>query len=270
MLTKLLKHEFKATGRLMWVIYAAMAILSIGANFSMRYLDRGENKILSALTGVILVIWVLSLVVGIVATIVLMVRQFQKNLLTDEGYLMFTLPCSVHHLVLSKIIVAAVWFVVSILVTILCVMIAVFQSAFLQDAVEFLRILVDAMTVKYALNGTAVAIELLVLIFLSCALTCMQFYSAISIGYGFTNHKALWSVVFYFIQSVVLQIVATLFITLTLSTQVVESTMEITIRLTQMQAWHLTMLLYCGLELVLCAVFYIITVMNLKKRLNLA
>ena len=51
---------------------------------------------------------------------------------------------------------------------------------------------------------------------------------------------------------------------------VVESSMEITIRLTQMQAWHLTMLLYCGLELVLCAVFYIITVMNLKKRLNLA
>ena len=31
MLTKLLKHEFRATARFMWVIYAAMLVLSLGS-----------------------------------------------------------------------------------------------------------------------------------------------------------------------------------------------------------------------------------------------
>ena len=39
MLGKLLKHEFRATARVMWVIYAAMLMLSIGSHFAIRYRD---------------------------------------------------------------------------------------------------------------------------------------------------------------------------------------------------------------------------------------
>ena len=269
MLGKLLKHEFMATGRFMWVIYAAMVALSVGANFSLRYLERGTNQILEALTVLVTVIWALSLVIGMVATIVLMVRQFQKNLLTDEGYLMFTLPGTVHHLVLSKIIVAAVWFMASIAVIILCCVIAVFESSFLRGITEFFRAVADAMTVKFAINGTAVIIELLVLLFLGCASACLQFYSAISIGYGFNNHKALWSVVFYFIQSTVLQVLGIILMVMFANSEIMVSS-NVVVRMTEMQAWHLEMLIFCGLELILCAVFYIITVLNLQKRLNLA
>ena len=39
MLGKLLKHEFRATARIMWVLYAAMLVLSVGMHFAIRYMQ---------------------------------------------------------------------------------------------------------------------------------------------------------------------------------------------------------------------------------------
>ena len=46
-------------------------------------------------------------------TLVLMVYRFYKNLMTDEGYLMFTLPVSRSQLIWSKLMVALAWGVLS-------------------------------------------------------------------------------------------------------------------------------------------------------------
>lgn len=265
MLSKLLKHEFMATGRMMWVIYAAMASLSVGANFSIRYLSRGTSKILEALMIALLILWGLSLVIGMVATVVLMVRQFYKNLLTDEGYLMFTLPGTVHQLVLSKIITAAVWTVTSIAVLMLCGLIAAFNSSFFKDLTDLLRMLAE----YNALNSTVILLEVVVVLFLSCAASCLQFYSAMSIGHGFTNHKILWSVVAYFIQYTVLQILGVI-VMVVLVGSAGSSDAAVATQLTPMKMTHLTMLITGGVELLLSAVFYVITVVNLQKRLNLA
>ena len=118
MLTKLIKHEFTATGRFMWVIYAAMVLLSVAANVSIRLLDYAGNPVVRTLAGVLIAAWGLSLFVGAISIFVLLIKRFHQNLLTDEGYLMFTLPGSVHQLVLSKLIVASVWYIVSILVSV--------------------------------------------------------------------------------------------------------------------------------------------------------
>ena len=267
MLTKLLKHEFKATGRFMWVIYLAMLVLSVAANISIRMLDRTDNGILEGIMIVMIVAWVLALVIGGVMITVLLIQRFYKNLLTDEGYLMFTLPTTVHHLVLSKLIVAVVWFLVTIVAYVLCVFLAVVDNAVLRNMMEILRIMYENLTAHYALNGAAIVLEVLLLLVVSTAASCLQFYGAMSIGYGFTNHKGLWSVVFYFIISFVIQI---LFTIVTAVTSIVTVPAGVPIGMTVMQTWHLAMLGTTGAMLVLSAVFYIITVLNLQKRLNLA
>ena len=268
MLTKLIKHEFTATGRFMWVIYAAMVLLSVAANVSIRFMDYTSNHVIRIIAVLLMVVWGLSLFVGAIAIFVLLIKRFYQNLLTDEGYLMFTLPGTVHHLVLSKLIVASIWYVVSIFVLILSVMIAVVDNSFLQEFVHGFRMMLQDLTARYALNGIAIFIEFLVLLFVSVASSCLMFYSAMSVGYGFVNHKALKSVLTYFVMWFVLEVIG-----VTAGIHVTDVWFRedsFWYSLTGMQATHTAMLLSIGVSLVVAAVFYVITTWNLKKRLNLA
>ncbi len=268
MLTKLIKHEFTATGRFMWVIYAAMLLLSVAANISLRYMQDSISHILRTISVLLMIAWVLSLFVGAIAIFVLLIKRFHQNLLTDEGYLMFTLPGTVHHLVLSKLIVASIWYVVSVFVLILSVMIAVVDNEFMQVLMRGVQRMFQDLTARYALNGIAVLAEFLVLLFVSIAGSCLMFYSAMSIGYGCVNHKALKSVLAYFVMWFVMEAIG-----VTGLIQVGDAWFQpdsFWTRLTGMQATHVGMLISIGVSLVVAAVFYAITTWNLKKRLNLA
>lgn len=268
MLTKLLKHEFKATSRFMWVIFAAMLLLSAAANVSMRLMERDRGGIVNVIATLLMIAWIVSLVVGTIMTFVLLIKRFYSNLLTDEGYLMFTLPANVHQLVLSKLIAATVWFMVSVLVVVLCVMIAVFDNLMITDMLDFIRQAWREMTVKLALNGTTIILETLVLLFVSIAASCLQFYSAMSIGYGCVNHKAFKSVIAYFVMWFVLQVLGVT--GLNVVGDMVFTSDSFFLKLTPMQSTHLGMATSIVISLVVAAVFYVITVWNLKKRLNLA
>lgn len=268
MLTKLIKHEFTATGRFMWVIYAAMVLLSVAANISVRLLDYAGNPVVRTLAGILIAAWGLSLFVGAIAIFVLLIKRFYQNLLTDEGYLMFTLPANVHHLVLSKLIVASIWYIVSILVLILSVMIAVVDNEFLQEILRGFRLMFQGITARFALNGIAVLVEFLALLFVSIAGSCLMFYSAMSIGYGCVNHKALKSVLAYFVMWFVMEVIG-----VTGLIQVGNVWFRpdsFWTRLTGMQAAHVGMMISIGVSFAVAVVFYVITVWNLKKRLNLS
>jgi hypothetical protein len=62
--------------------------------------------VLHILSGLILAAFGIAIVGVSVMSVVLMVNRFRSNLLSDEGYVMFSLPVSVHELVWSKIIVS--------------------------------------------------------------------------------------------------------------------------------------------------------------------
>ncbi len=266
MLGKLLKHEFRATARFMWVIYAAMLVLSIGSHFAIRYMDRPETyQILRVLAVMVTFLWVLALIFGAVMTLVLMVHRFYKNYLTDEGYLMFTLPVSIHSMIFSKLIVAVIWTILTVLVMMLGIGLAVLDSSTLQMVAEFVRQVILLTTAKITLNATAMIIEIVLVTILGIAGSMMQFYAAMSLGYGFTGHKGLWSVICYFGITVLFQIIGSLMLIGT-PTGVWLNSME----LTAMQGYHLAMLVIGFVEVATGAALYVVTWLNLKKRLNLA
>ncbi len=88
MLGKLIKYEIKATARTFLPLFAALLI------------SAGIYKLISALSAkapqapeiISLILYNIILVGVFVMTFVVMVQRFYKNLLSDEGYLMFTLP----------------------------------------------------------------------------------------------------------------------------------------------------------------------------------
>src|SRR5699024_4932362 len=110
MLIKLMKHEFRATARIMGPLYLILLAVALGFNFSARLMD-SSSFVLNMMAALIVMAYVIAVIAVFVVAFILMLQRFYKNLLGDEGYLMFTLPVSIHQHVWSKLIVSAVWFI---------------------------------------------------------------------------------------------------------------------------------------------------------------
>lgn len=116
MLGKLLKYEVKATSMVFLCMYLAIIGLAIFNRVSIS-LDFQWGK---ALTGCIVV--ALFVALGVM-TIIMAIQRFNKNLLGDEGYLMFTLPVDSKKIIISKLLVTLMWTVISGIVAVLALLI---------------------------------------------------------------------------------------------------------------------------------------------------
>lgn len=106
MLSKLIKHEFRATSRIMWPVFLGMLALTALMRFSQLLLNGGHIPWLLQLIGVLLVIgFVMGLFALAFAPLVLSAVRWRDHVLKDEGYLTLTLPVSLHQLLISKLIV---------------------------------------------------------------------------------------------------------------------------------------------------------------------
>lgn len=263
MLKRLLKHEFRATGRIMLPMYLTVLVLSVLANLSVRVLDTSQSTFPRILGGIFLFLFFACIFVVSVMAIVLMVRRFRTNLMSDEGYIMFTLPVSVHQHVWSKIIVSSVWLIVTGLADLLAVALVAFRVGYMTDLAWRLREIFSQISAYYAWNGAAFAVELLVLVFVACAVLCLEFYAAIAVGHSFDRHKILLSVVFFVVFQVIAQILGVAGLMSWSNLDMFWSVHS------GMAAVHGAFWVAIGGALVYGTIYYIITVLMLKKRLNL-
>lgn len=269
MLRKLMKHEFRATGRIMGPLYLVLLVTAIGANFSARVMDRADNTLLNILAALVVIAFVVAIVGVCFMCFALMLQRFYRNLLRDEGYIMFTLPASVHQQVWSKLIVSAVWYIVTGAAVILSFLVAAYEVGFISAFFRVLSRLLEDMTAYYALNGTAFFLELAALCFVGCVAFALQFYAAMAVGHSFSNHKLLLSVAFYFAFQFVSQIIGTVLLVGLADSPLVEFLSTLDIHFTAMGAVHITMCVLLVSTAVYGAIFYFLTTYFLKNRLNL-
>jgi len=270
MLIKLMKHEFRATGRVMGPLYLVLLVTAIGANLSTRGLMEADNEFLNMLGGLLVVAFVFAIMGVCLMSLVLMVQRFYKNLLGDEGYVMFTLPASVHQQMWSKLIVSAVWFAATFLAVCAAVAIVAYEVGFAARVLHGLRQMFEALTAYYALNGTALVLEFLLLCFVACCAMCLQFYAAMAVGHSFPNHKGLLSVVFFFVFQFAMQILGTILIVFLDESPIHHWLLQLTDwQLSGMAATHLLMIVLILGVVLYGAVFYFVTTFFLKKHLNL-
>ena len=272
MLRKLLKHEFRATARIMGPLYGIMLVLSVCANFSARVLLNGNGStgshILAMLGSLLMVAFVIGMIALVVMSIVLMVNRFRTNLMGDEGYVMFTLPVSSHQLVWSKIIVSTVWFIATFVVECLAGLISFFDISFFRDVFssEFFHRMGEELhliVTEFGLNLPAMALEIIVLCLLACAVLCLGFYAALATGHSFPNHKMALSVLFFFVFQFVGGAI------LMAADSLYGRFFDWTLTVDGMGVFHLMMLFGILCTLAVGAVYYVITAVMLKKRLNL-
>ena len=274
MLGKLIKHEFRATARIMLPVMGALLALALLANLSMRGLTGGliDVMVLKIFFILVIVFFGIGVVATAVMAVVIMVSRFYRNLLKDEGYLMFTLPVSVHELVWAKLIVSLVWFVATALLIFLVMSLTAFNlmNTNLEMIIEgfpswteIRQFLSEAGVLG---RVTTLFFQGLLAVVLGTLSTCLHFYAAMSLGHMFTKNKILLSVVFFVGFSFVFNLLEMGYGMVGISIKNPGSISEFSegLRFKSTVTWHAL-----GICAVQSAVMYIATVLGLKRGLNL-
>lgn len=205
MLAKLLKYEIKATARKFLPIYGAIIIVSMLVNLGIRF---PNLDILAGLSSFILTALFISLVV---ITLMTIIQRFKNNLLSDEGYLMFTLPVSAKKLILSKLITALIWAFTSGIVALLSFLIIVANKDLVSLAYEFFM--------RYSYYFELIEkqhILLVSLFFISCIFQFIYFvllvYGSLSIAQMaiFNKHRSVISFVAFIVITIVVSNIVSL------------------------------------------------------------
>ena len=176
MLGKLLKYELKATSRVFIPLYIAILVVSIVNGLSLNL----EILNIQGLATIVLMCLFISL---FVITIVVTIQRFNKNLLKDEGYLMFTLPVSSKHLVLSKYLTSLIWtflsFIVAFLSFTIIFMIPTYKYFDFSYFINEFNLLFSNML---NLNILGQFIKIILLMIISYTIFIFNVYLALSVG----------------------------------------------------------------------------------------
>ena len=199
MLGKLRKHEFRATARIMLPVMGAMAALALLANLSIRGLagNLSDVPMLKILFTLIIIFFGAAVVATVVMSLVIMVSRFYRNLLKDEGYLMFTLPVSVHELIWSKLIVSLVWFLATGLLIFLVMALMALNLSH-TNLEMILKQLPSWSEIIGWLDQAGVRGQVIpFLVQTGILVACLHFYAAMALGHMFSKDKVLLSIVFF-------------------------------------------------------------------------
>ena len=270
MLRKLIRHELRATGRVMGPLLLLVLVAAVGANISTYRLLETDNGMLNTLGIVLLISYTIAFVASGTMAFVLMVQRFYKNLLRDEGYLTMTLPVSVHEHIWAKLLTSLIWWIAVLAVAAVSMLILVFNPSILQEVgTNLAQLHFGDLNLSQNLPHLVLfCAELALLLAVGGACVCLHFYAALAVGYSFTHHKDALAAVSFFAMPVAwhfIQWVATFLLNL-MNLQGIRLWVQSLGPMTQM---HLTMLAVTAVMAIPAALYYAITAYFLKNRLNL-
>jgi hypothetical protein len=283
MLGKLFKHEWKATWKLMVIMNAAVIVLSaLGVVFfyrnssavkplfdSLERNDNGDTLYMLACMGYLMLL-VLSICVLAVGCTIYFYIRFYRNLYTDQGYLMHTLPVTEHQLILSKTFVCIIWRIISALVVLTAILVLM-SSAFGEDFM-LMDLLEELNKAFFDMGMFKGVIFMIILIFgmLGKALfTTFTGYTCISIGQLASKNKVLAAIGVYFGMRVIMQIISTFGSQYLAIIGMMAPDMWFEIFENNENAMIVFFAVAVVVEYLICGAMYMITHSVMQKRLNL-
>lgn len=265
MLTKLIGYEMKAFGRIILPLYAATIGMAIIMGLGIRVMD--EEMYTNLLGAVIIMIFTSLIIATTVMTGILCVQRFYKNLLGNEGYLMFSLPVGTHQLIISKVLASLIWALLGGAAGVCTVAVMGFMIVPLQDTIDFFkRIGLYIRMASLGKNLWVIAVWFVILI-LAFVAALMQIYTAIAVGHQWSAHRILGSILAFFgigiVNSIIDRIMDQIGYYTGWSIRFLELVGE-----DWMNAWQVQVSVIVS-TLVLIAVYGIVTWYFLDKKLNL-
>lgn len=240
-MNKLLKYEFRATLRLYLPLYLVMLGFAVLGRFSLWgvpwEVTTGKDlvgwtnlsvsvagtgvggEVLSFLLTMVLAGNVLVLLGALVVHFIITLQRFWKNLMGEEGYLMFTLPVSTGELLWSKALCAFLWGVATAVMIALSVLVLAWHPHLVQAVKRVLSAIPPEewqMIFQVLKNVLPPALwPLLAVEFVANNIgSLFILYSAMAIGHTVKSHKVLASVGAYAVITTVVGTAASLLLSL--------------------------------------------------------
>lgn len=289
MFRKLCKYEFKSIVRTLVPIYLAVIAVSIinmfmgvgsltngyydtllnNFNFGQSLLNLIQMVSILAYFGVMVALSVLTLIV--------IIQRFYKGLLSDEGYLMFTLPVKPWMLIAAKGTTAFVMSLASGLTAAISILLLILGAA---GPREFINALTSPQ-MWAAINRVfsevpswpLLALELLVLTIISGLSQLYHLYFSMALGHLADKHRIMMSVVAFIGTSMLLSFLSGFIMIAFGNTPFIESMGDVIDGMSNTQAitfiMNTTFLASIVYNLIELAIFFFGTEYILSKRLNL-
>ena len=286
---KLLKYEMRAMNRRLFPIYTGMlAIALLNGFFGMGAIVQDSSAIermldalpspLSFLLGMmqmVIVILFFGILMGMmVVWLLTTINRFNKGLLGEEGYLMFTLPVTTGRLIGAKLLASSIHLVLATVVG----MLSMCFMAGTTGISAFFRLMAEAdlgaffgELARACPTWPLVGLEFLALCVLGVFGTVLHFYLSMALGHLSNSHRTLMSVLAYIGISVAMSVLSSLGLTglmLLENVGFVESIARFVFAHGEL-AGHLMMLALLALSVIQCVIFWFGTRYILKRRLNL-
>lgn len=208
MLRKLLKYEIKATARIFLPIYLALLLVSV-VNQLIPDMNLEQAFTLADILGIITALIYVLIIVGMfVMTLIVTIQRFYKNLLADEGYLMFTLPVESWKHIMSKLLISVMWSVISVFVAFVSVMII--ERVSLAELSYYLKLFYTIIESYFESRATLMIAESILTALLVLVSSGLMIYAAIAIGQLCNKHRILSSVGAYSCIYIINQILMTI------------------------------------------------------------
>lgn len=261
MLRKLYLFELKASAQYFIALFAAILVMSVINSISLNLTQNAPAWV----QGLLLFIqWLLISATSIVALVVI-IRRFSKNLLGQEGYLMFTLPVSTHHNILAKLLAGMTWSLACSLIYIVSIFIVTLSLPEFFEALElfahFLR--------SYDIPPTLIFLQIAVVSLLGMAGSILLIYLALAFGQIFNERKSLAATLFYIGAVIVLYTIFTI-IAVSLSISFPDRLLAWLEGLSPFGISQVIFFVILAITLVLSAICYFFTHRLLHNKLNLS
>lgn len=230
MLGKLIKHDFFAMARLLGPAYIVMIAIALLGRLmtwlaTRKALMEGAapaiGHIISLLSSLLTIAYVIAPFVIIFLAGFYGIYRFYKNIFTDEGYLMNTLPTTPLNLVFSKLLNALIWMLFTLVIAAASWYISIGHIEALRDLLSQVW---EAITTLFFSNKQAIhdelgvpmwvfALETLVLMLSWFARFAISWFFAVAFGQLISkNHKALGAIGVYIGLEIVSHIISSVYL----------------------------------------------------------
>ena len=208
MLTKLISHEWKDTFKIPALLLTITVLLSAASLVYFSVADQASAGTDLNVRNFVLYIACILILSGLsMILIIYFAIRFYKNLYTDEGYLMHTLPVKPWMLIVSKLTIGTIWFYLidlllvgaSTWITLIALPTMAYFSP--EDLLELRTMFQSYHTIFTVPSILFLAIPVMII---SSVFSLLTIYASISLGQLFSNHKVLASILCYLGLSTIL------------------------------------------------------------------
>ena len=274
MLGKMIKHEFKATGRLILPLFLLVIVMTPVLALLNKLASHIGRKSLAGglLSGISMVSFVAMMIGACVAVFIYIMVRFYKTIATSEAYMAFCLPVNSHHVMLSKLIVATVWQVLTVAIAIGSLYIMFIINGIIEPGTVFSHMerMLTSSGIEYG-SVFGFLFKIGAMLFISMITSILSWYLAVCLGQIFQEKRVLMSIVMYVGIYMVMQIIYMCILLPFILSHSSEFAMgEAKAINMQMNAeFPSGLLLAVGIiNIVLAVVFYVVGTQILKKKTN--